>query len=181
MKKFLFLFLTFSMTATAVHAAAGKTAFIDTQTVFDKTTLGKKYQGVLREYYESRKKILDLDANDIQSLRDDYAKQAAVLKPEARKEKEEIISKKMSEFEKKREAFNEELSRKNEELSKEFNDRMIVILKVLAKKQKIDLILNKSISLMNKGEIPSVLFGSEDLDLTDRVIAEMDKQAKEGK
>jgi outer membrane protein len=175
MKKFLFLLLTVCTAATAAHAAGGKTAFVDTQTVFDKTTLGKKYQGILREYFDSRKKILDLDANEIQSLRDDYAKQSAVLKPEARKEKEEQITKKLTEFEKKRDSFNEELSRKNEELSKEFNDRMSVVLKAMAKKEKVDLILNKSISLMNKGEVPAVLYGNEDLDLTDRVIAEMDK------
>lgn len=175
MKKFFFLFLTICMAATAAHGAGGKTAFVDTQTVFDKTKLGKKYQGILREYYESRKKILDLDADEIQKLREDYAKQSAVLKPEARKEKEEAITRKLGEFEKKRESFNEELSKKNEELSREFNMQMTAILKVMAKKEKIGLILNKSISLMNKGEVPAILYGDDELDLTERVIAEMDK------
>lgn len=181
MKRFLLLFLTFCLAASAASAAGGKTAFVDTQTVFDKTKLGKKYQGILREYYESRKKILDLDADEIQKLREDYAKQSAVLKPEARKEKEETISKKFAEFEKKRETFNAELGKKNEELSQEFNQEMMVILRDMAKKEKIGLILNKSISLMTKGEVPAVLYGDEDLDLTDEVIAEMDKRADAGK
>jgi outer membrane protein len=181
MRKILLLFLTFCLTATAAFAAGGKTAFIDTQTVFDKTKLGKKYQGVLKEYYESRKKILDLDADEIQKLREDYAKQSAVLKPEARKEKEEAISRKFADFEKKREGFNNELAKKNEELSQEFNQEMMVILKDMAKKEKIGLILNKSISLMSKGEVPAVLYGDEDLDLTEKVIAEMDKRSDAGK
>jgi outer membrane protein len=179
-KKFLLLFLALCVTASAAHAA-GKTAFVDTQAVYEGTKLGKKYQGVLREYYDSRKKILDLDADEIQKLREDYAKQSAVLKPEARKDKEETINRKIGEWDKKREEFNNELSRKNEELSQEFNKEMTAILKDLARKEKVSLILNRSISLMTKGEVPSVLYADDDLDLTKKVIAEMDKQTAEAK
>src|SRR5512139_3460388 len=97
------------LAATSALAAGGKIAFVDTQTVFDKAKVGKKYQGILKEYYESRKKILDIDADEIQKLREDYGKQAPVMKPEARKEKEDSISRKISEFEKKRNEFNGEL------------------------------------------------------------------------
>lgn len=176
MKKFLLLFLMVCLAASAAFAQ-GKTAFVDTQTVFDKTKLGKKYQGILREYFESRKKILDLDADEIQKLREDYAKQTAVLKPDARKEREETISRKISEFERKREGFNNELAKKNEELSQEFNQEMQVILKEIAKKEKIGLVLNKSISLLSKTEVPAVLYGDDSLDLTERVTAEMDKRS----
>ncbi len=179
-KKFLLLFLAGCLTASAAHAS-GKTAFVDTQAVFDETKLGKKYQGVLREYFESRKKILDLDADEIQKLRDDYQKQSAVLKPEARKEREETISRKINEFERKREGFNNELAKKNEDLSREFNEYMMVVLKDLAKKEKIGLILNKSISLLSKNEVPAVLYGDENLDITKRVISELDKQTDAGK
>ncbi len=177
MKKALVLVVAVALfTASVAFAAGGKIAYIDTQIVFDKTKLGKKYQGVLKEYYESRKKILDLDADEIQKLRDDYQKQSAVLKPEARKEKEDTIGKKISEFEKKRSEFNGELSKKNEELSNEFNQEMMTILKDMSKKEKISLVLNRTINVSQKGEIPSVLYGDEDLDLTDKIITEMDKK-----
>jgi outer membrane protein len=166
------------LAATSALAAGGKTAFVDTQTVFDKAKVGKKYQGILKEYYESRKKILDLDADEIQKLRDDYGKQAPVMKPEARKEKEDSISRKISDFEKKRNEFNGELAKKNEELSAEFNVEMMAVLKEMAKRDKISLIVNKTISVMSKGEIPSVLYGDDDMDLTEKVIAEMDKKAE---
>ena len=55
-----------TLASSAAVAAGGKTAYVDTQAVFDKAKLGKKYQGIVREYYESRKKILDLDAEEIQ-------------------------------------------------------------------------------------------------------------------
>ena len=176
MKKALMVIVAVLVVASSAFAAGSKTAFVDTQTVFDKTKIGKKYQGTLKEYYDSRKKILDLDADEIQKLRDDYGKQAAVLKPEVRKEKEETIGRKINEFEKKRSDFNNELAKKNEELSAEFNQEMMAILKDMAKKDKISMVLNKTINLMSKGEVPSVLYGDESLDLTEKLIVELDKK-----
>jgi outer membrane protein len=178
MKKIIGMFVVLCLAAPAAFASGGKVAFVDTQAVFDKTKLGKKYQGKLKEYYDSRKKILDLDADEIQKLRDDYTKQSAVLKPEVRKEKEEMIGKKISDFEKKRNEFNNELSKKNEELSAEFNQEMVAILKDLAKKEKCSLILNRSINVTNKGDVPSILYGDDDLDLTEKVVAELDKKSE---
>ena len=176
MKRILGAIVLIFMWCSLAGAANGKIAFVDTQTVFDKTKLGKKYQGILKEYYDSRRKILDLDADEIQKLREDYGKQSAVLKPEVKKEKEETISRKISDFEKKRSEFNNELSKKNEELSSEFNQEMMVVLKDLAKKEKLSLVINKSINVMSKNEIPSVLYGDDDLDLTEKIIGEMDKK-----
>jgi outer membrane protein len=176
MKKILALIVALLIAAPAAYAASGKIAFVDTQTVFDKTKVGKKYQGVLKEYYDSRKKILDIDADEIQKLREDYGKQAAVLKPEVRKEKEESISRKISEFEKKRSEFNNELAKKNEELSTEFNQEMTALLKDMAKKEKISMILNRTINVTTKGEVPAVLYGDEELDLTEKTIVELDKK-----
>lgn len=177
MKKVLVLMIALLVASSSALAAGSKIAFVDTQAVFDKTKLGKKYQGILKEYFDSRKKILDLDADEIQKLRDDYGKQSAVLKPEVRKEKEDTISRKISEFEKKRSEFNNELSKKNEELSAEFNQEMTAIIKDMAKKEKIGLVLNRTINVMSKGEVPSVLYGDDDLDLTEKVIVEMDKKS----
>lgn len=176
MKKAVMVMVAVLIAASTAFAAGNKIAFVDTQTVFDKTKIGKKYQGILKEYYDSRKKILDLDADEIQKLRDDYGKQAAVLKPEVRKEKEETIGRKINEFEKKRSDFNNELAKKNEELSAEFNQEMMTLLKEMAKKDKISMVLNKTINLLSKGEVPSVLYGDEDLDLTEKLIVELDKK-----
>ncbi len=172
--------LTISMaglTANAV-AAEGKVAFVDSQAVFDKTKLGKKYQGIVREYYESRKKILDMDADDIQKMQEEFAKQkqGKMLNEKAQKEKEETLSRKISDFQKKRDEFSGEISKKNEELSNEFNQQMIVVLKDIAKKEKVSVVLNKTINILSKAEVPAILYADESLDLTEKVIADMDKK-----
>jgi outer membrane protein len=169
--------MLFILAACAV-AATGKIAFVDTQTVFDKSKLGKKYQGIVREYYESRKKILDMDADEIQKLQDEYGrqKQAKLLNEKAQKEKEESLNRKINDFQKKRENFSEEIGKKNEELSNEFNQQMTVILKEIAKKEKVSLVLNKTINILSKAEVPAVLYADEELDLTEKIVAEMDKK-----
>lgn len=177
MKKFVMMVIAMSFITSSAMAAGGKIAYVDTQKVFDKTKLGKKYQEIVREYYESRKKILDMDANEIQSLQEEYnkQKQAKMLNEKAQKEKEEIISRKVAEFEKKRNMFSEEIARKNEELSIEFNRQMVAVLTEVAKREKVSLVINKTINIMSKAEVPSVLYGDESLDLTEELIAEIDK------
>lgn len=178
MKKISMVVAVICLIASSALAAGGKIAYVDTQTVFDKTKLGKKYQAVVREYFESRKKILDIDADEIQKLQEDYnkQKQAKMLNDKAQKEKEETISRKINDFEKKRTEFTNEISKKNEELSNEFNQQMVTVLKEIAKKEKVSLVLNKTINIMSKAEVPSVLYADEDTDLTDKLIAELDKK-----
>jgi len=178
MKKIVLLFAVMLLFATSAMAASGKIAYVDTQTVFDKAKLGKKYQGVVREYYESRKKILDLDADEIQKLQDDYnkQKQAKLLNEKAQKEKEETLNRKISDFQKKRDEFSAEIGKKNEELSTEFNQQMMLVLKDLAKREKCSMVLNKTINILSKAEVPAVLYADEDLDLTEKVVVEMDKK-----
>lgn len=176
MKKIVLLCVTIMLFASTAMAAGGKIAYVDTQSVFDKAKLGKKYQNVVREYYESRKKILDEDADEIQKLQEDLKKQAKVLSEKARKEKEETLNRKISEFQKRRDDFSSEIGKKNEELSNDFNQQLVVVLKDIVKREKFSLVLNKTINILSKAEVPAVLYADEDLDLTEKVIADMDKK-----
>ncbi len=172
------LIVAMAVFTSTVMAAGGKIAYIDTQVVFDKAKLGKKYQGIVREYYESRKKILDMDADEIQKLQEDYnkQKQAKLLNEKAQKEKEEAVNRKISDFQKKRDEFSNEIGKKNEELSNEFNQHMMAVLKDIAKREKVSLVLNKTINILSKAEVPAILYADEDMDLTEKVIAELDKK-----
>ena len=176
MKRIMVLCAIKLLLATTAMAAGGKVAYVDTQAVFDKTKLGKKYQGVVREYYESRKKILDQDADEIQKLQEDYKKQTKVLSEKAQKEKEETLNRKISEFQKRRDDFSGEIGKKNDELLNDFNQQLITVLKDIAKREKVSLVLNKTINILSKAEVPAVLYADDDLDMTEKVLVEMDKK-----
>lgn len=126
-------------------------------------------------------KDLDIDAEDIQNLQKNYneQKQAKFLNEKAQKEKEETIGRKISEFRKKQEEFSGEIGKKNEELFNDFNQQMTAVIKDIAKKEKIALVMAKTIAF-SKAEVPAVLYADEDLDLTEKVIMELDKK-EEGK
>jgi Skp family chaperone for outer membrane proteins len=57
---------------------------------------------------------------------------------------------------------------------------MIAVLKDIVKKEKISLVLSKNINI-SRAEVPSVMYADEDLDLTDKVIADMDKREEPAK
>ncbi len=181
MKKPLLIVAALFLIAVSAHASGGKIAYFDAQTVFNKTTLGQKYQGIERGYYESRKKILDKDADDIQKLQEDYnKKKLAKLNDSAQREKEEMLRRKIAEFEKIRTEFSNEISKKKDELSNEFNQQVFAVLKDIAKREKLSLIFNKTIST-SEAEVQSVAYADEDLDITDKIVDEMNKKEEVAK
>jgi Skp family chaperone for outer membrane proteins len=160
MKKTLLAAAAILLIAVSAQASGGKIVYVDIPTVFNKTALGKKYQGIMRGYYESRKKMLDRDADEIQKLREDYSTQKqGKLSDSAQREKEETLNRKITEFEKIRTEFGNEISKKNEELSNEFNQHVLAVLKVIAKREKLSLILNRTIRI-SKAEVQSVSIGN---------------------
>jgi outer membrane protein len=176
MKKPLWTVAALLLIAGSAYAYGGKIAYFDIQTVMNKTTLGKKYQGIASGYYESRKKVLDTDADEIQKLQEDYNKQKqSKMNDPAQKEKEEILNRKIAEFEKIRAEFGNEISKKNEELTNEFNQHVFAVLKDIAKREKLSLVLNRTISI-SKVEVQSVVYADEDLDITGKIVAEMNKK-----
>jgi Skp family chaperone for outer membrane proteins len=54
------------------------------------------------------------------------------------------------------------------------------VLKDIAKREKLSLILNRTISI-SKAEVQSVAYADKDLDITDKIVAEMDKKEEVAK
>jgi len=180
MKKIVAMMLMLGLMATSAMAAS-KVAIVDTQTVFDKTKLGLKYQKIIKEYYDSRKKILDLDMDELKKLQENFLKQkqGKTLNEKAQQEIEESINNKYNDFKKKQNEFSNEIGKKQEELFKSFNLDLMAAVKDLAKKDKIEMVINKIIDVAPQAGVPPapvVLYSDEGLDLTDKVIAEMDKR-----
>lgn len=181
MKKIFAGLISMLLVAVAAQAADVKVGYVDTQAVFDKTKLGQKYQDIVREYYSNRKKILDADAEEIDKQTKEFEKQKSAMNEKARKEKEEAIRKKIEDFNKKRADFTDEINKKNEELSKEFDQALGAVLKDIAKKEKVSIVLNKSVGVGPKAEVPVILYADEGLDLTSKVVAELDKRSEGNK
>ena len=156
------------------HAADVKIGVIEPQKVLDGTRNGKKIKDSLQEYVKSRQKIIDLEEEELKKIEEDLVKQSAVLSADAKKEKEETFRKRMMEYQRKVAQLNQEVQNKKKEVLDEFNKGLEQIVKGIADKEKLSLVVEKG----DNGAGALVVYSHPSLDITDRVIKELDKGAK---
>jgi outer membrane protein len=156
------------------HATDLKIGVIEPQKVLDGTRNGKKIKDSLQEYVKSRQKIIDLEEEELKKIEEDLVKQSAVLSADAKKEKEETFRKRMIEYQRKVGQLNQEVQNKKKEVLEEFNKGLEQIVKGIADKEKLSLVVEKG----DNGAGALVVYSHPSLDITDRVIKELDKGAK---
>ena len=156
------------------HAADLKIGVIEPQKVLDGTRNGKKIKDSLQDYVKSRQKIIDLEEEELKKIEEDLVKQSAVLSADAKKEKEETFRKRMMEYQRKVAQLNQEVQNKKKEVLDEFNKGLEQIVKGIADKEKLSLVVEKG----DNGAGALVVYSHPSLDITDRVIKELDKGAK---
>ncbi len=156
-------------------AADLKIGVLEPQKVLDSTKSGKKVKDSLQDYVKARQKIIDQEEEDLKKMEEDLVKQGAVMSAEAKKEKEETFRRKMVEYQRKVGQLNQEVQAKKKEVLDEFNKGMEQIVRSIADKEKITLVVEKG----DNGAGALVIYSHPSLDLTERVIKELD--AKGGK
>ena len=103
-------------------------------------------------------------------MEEDLVKQGAVLSPEAKKEKEESFRRRMVEYQRKVQQLNQEVQAKRKEVLDEFNKNIEQIVRGIADKEKITLVVEKS----DNGAGSLIIYSHPSLDLTERVMKELD-------
>lgn len=167
---YLAIFIAFFLYITPSIAADLKLAYIDAQKILDNSKAGKRTKSTIEEYVKSRQKIIDLEEEDLKRLDSELARQAAVLSPEAKREKEEILKKKFADYQKKAADLRSEVDNKKLEAIKEFNQGLEEAVKRVAEREGYIMVLDKS---PMGGPL---VYAKESLDITDKVIAEYDKK-----
>jgi outer membrane protein len=158
------------------QADAFKVAYLDTQKVFDQSKAGKKAKGMLEEYVKSRQKIIDLDETEIKDLEDSLMKQESVLSPEAKRTKQEDLQRKLVAYQKKATDLNREIQDKKVEVLNDFHAQLEGVVKRVAEREGYAMVFDKGGS--GPADLAAVLYAKESLSITDKVLAELDKEAK---
>jgi len=157
-------------TGPMVHAADSlKIGFVDAQKVLDNTKAGKKSKESMEEFVKSRQKIVDLDESEIKQLQEDLNRQAAVLSPDARREKEEALQKKVFEYQKRATDLNKEVQQKKKEVLDQFNSDLESVVKKVADRGGYAYVLDRN------AEGGVILYAKGTFDLTDEVVKEFEK------
>lgn len=155
--------------------AETKIGVIEPQKVLDGTRSGKKIKDSLQDYVKARQKIIDMEEDELKKEEEALIKQGAVLSPDAKKDKEDKFRQKMGEYQRKVQQLNQEVQVKKKEVLDEFNKSLEQIIRGIADREKITLVVEKG----DSGAGALVIYSHPSLDLTDRVIKELD--AKGGK
>jgi outer membrane protein len=154
----------------AVQAADPvKIGYVDAQKVLDNTKVGKKSKESLEEFLKSRQKIIDLDESEIKQLQDDLMRQTAVLNPDARREKEESLQRKVMDYQRRAGEMNKEVQVKKKEVLDKFNKELESIVKKVAERGGYSFVIDRN------AEGGVLLYAKESFDLTEEAVKEFEK------
>ena len=165
MKKILALLVI--VMALPVFAASPKIGYVDLQKAIQKTTAGKKAKKQLEKEFAKRKKDLKKMEDDLQKMTKDFDKKVMVLSDEVRQKKRRALDGEMLKYRQKVGKNQIEIQKKERDLISPIITKLRKIVGKIAQKEGYTVILEKS------GQ--SVLWAKDDINLTDRLIKEYEK------
>lgn len=177
MRKFLVvLFISLVLIASGYFSAncyaeegKFKIAIVDLYKVINESEAGKKAKSDLETLIRSKQSILDEKGKNIETLKSDIDKQAAVITAEAKKAKEDELERLVRDYQRVVSDSQAEVKKKESELTAEILKQAREVINKIAMEGGYSLVLEKADGL--------VLYFSNNLDITDRVI----KKINEGK
>jgi len=174
MKKYFFYAAILSLVpfVTTAYADSIKIGFVNAQKVLEGSAEGKQVQEKIKAFIESRQKVISLEESELREMDEELAEQADLLSPEAKKVKQTELQQKLIAYRKKAAEFDKEILDKRRKIDQSFLSKIKAVIREIAKQDGYTFVLNKS-------EGPgAVFYAQESLDITNKVIAQIDKAAK---
>jgi outer membrane protein len=150
------------------QAADLKIGVINPQKVLEDTKQGKKIKDMLAGYVQTRQRLIESEEADLKKLESDL-NQASALSPEAKDEKERAFQQKLAAYQRRVQQLEGEVQAKKREVLGEFTKAIEQSVRDLAVREKIVLVLEKGPATAGT----PILFSRDSLDLTARVIEEL--------
>jgi outer membrane protein len=157
------LLLAAALVLTPMWAAAAefKVGVVDGMDVVSKSAEGKRVQDNIKRKSEELGKPFALKRQDLGKEVEEFQKQAAVMKEDARKRKAEELEKKMADFQKQGSDAEKQLQQFQEKELAPLFQKLESAVKTVAQQEKLDMVLDKR----NAG----LLYMDPKLDITDKV------------
>ncbi len=155
-------------------AEAFKVAVIDQQAVLEKTKAGKRALESLKEFRDTRQRIIAADDEELKGIEKDLKEQESSRDEAQRREKQEQFRKKVEAYQARLQDFNREIQTKQKELADEYMAKIKQVATDVAQREGYAAIVDKG----NEAVFKIVIYHSPALDLTDRVTKEFDKRYK---
>jgi outer membrane protein len=151
-----------AVSSTAVAQAALKIGVVDFQTALNQVNEGKSAKKNLEAEFKRKQKQLDIQQKELENMKNDLQKQAAVLPQEKLQAKQGEFQQKFLALRQKAGEYQKEMMQKEAELSGKILGRLKEIIGDIGQKEDFTLIVEKSND--------PVLYVESKHDLTSRVI-----------
>ncbi len=147
-----------------------KIAYIDIQRAINESNAGKEAKKAITKDVEKFQRLIADRQKELQTMKESFEKQALMLTPEARANKEKEYQNKLREFQRWGEDTQNEMNQKRIEMERHISTALVKVIQKLGADEGYTLILEKNENI--------VLFGSKTIDITDRAIKAFDTQKK---
>ena len=147
----------------------GKVGVIDMQRLLDETNAGKKVRDNLAEFAKNRQALVSLEEKELRRMEEDLIKQASVLSPAAKREREEQFRRRMQDYQQKVAELNREVQEKQRDVLEGFRGKAELVVAKVAKRLGLQVVVDKS-----KGG--STIYHEESLDISGQVIEEFARE-----
>ena len=142
---------------------------MDMQWLLKQSKLGKQATDALDTFMKGRQALIQLEQKELRNLESKLLRQGSVLSPSARQQREDEFRKRMSEYQQKVANVNQEVQAKQAELFSEFRKDVDVLVKEIAKRKGLFLVVEK-------GENTTTDYFEPSLDISQEVLEELNRR-----
>ncbi len=146
----------------------GKIGVIDAQRILDNTNAGKKAKDNLVSFSKNRQALMEFEEKELRRMEEDLVKQAGILSPAAKREREEQFRRRVQDYQQKAAELNREVQEKQKDVLEGFRDKVEVVVGKVAKRLGLQIIVDRS-----KGG--PTIYHEESLDISGQVIEEFNR------
>jgi outer membrane protein len=155
------LTLVLVLSPLGAGAADFKAGVVDSSDILGKSSEGKKVQDNLTRRREALGKDLQRQEQEIGRMVEDFRKQASVMKEAAKKQRQEELSKRASDFQRKVADADKQLAQLEQREMQPLLGKLKKAVETVAQENKLDMVLDKRSS--------GLLFITPSLDITEKV------------
>jgi outer membrane protein len=159
---------------TTVEAAGTRIGYVDVQRVIVRSVAGLAAREQLERDKATMQKDVDTRRGEVEKLREEIEKKGLVLSGDARREKEELLQRKVRDLRRIAEDLEKELQRKEQQATQKILQELTGVIEKVGKERGYLLIVEKRSA--------GVIYGDAEADVTDEIIKLYDQEkAKEKK
>ncbi len=152
----------------ALAADAMKVGYVDLQKALNLSSAGKAAKEKMKAKFKDYEADVQKKQEELKKLKEELEKQAMLLSAEARAAKERDYQQKVKDYQRLTKDIQEELQQADADYTRKILEEIFKTVQQVGKQEGYTLILEKTES--------SILYASDGIDMTDRVIQLFDKQ-----